>query len=318
MPFKYRYSLEDYYQAMELHKKGYGSLIISKILKYPTRSAIENWINKSRKPYYFSEKRIAACNSKENVERMRAMNKLTQPKASRIAAELIIKRLPESSKILTEDLGYILGVVYGDGHVSVKQRRVMLGVTDKEFAEKFKETIERWSGFKARFLTKIQKPDIYIKSRKLIYLTYIDSKEAAIFLKNFDRNILLDSTTKIKSAFLRGFFDSEGHVSNYPISKSRVIKGFNTNYDLIILVQNLLISLSIYPTIYTTKTCGIKSGDIGKPYYVLSICKKESIINFYSLIGFNINRKQERLIRQVDHINMVGGNKNDTGRKIWE
>src|SRR3989344_4522776 len=158
---------------------------------------------------------------------MRAMNKLTQPKASRIAAELIIKRLPESSKILTEDLGYILGVVYGDGHVSVKQRRVMLGVTDKEFAEKFKETIERWSGFKARFLTKIQKPDIYIKSRKLIYLTYIDSKEAAIFLKNFDRNILLDSTTKIKSAFLRGFFDSEGHVSNYPISKSRVIKGFN-------------------------------------------------------------------------------------------
>src|SRR3989338_9883950 len=105
MPFKYRYSLEDYYQAMELHKKGYGSLRISKILKYPTRSAIEDWINKGRKPYYFSEKRINACNSLANIKRMRFMNKITQPKAVRISALLRTKQLPDKAKNLTPTLG---------------------------------------------------------------------------------------------------------------------------------------------------------------------------------------------------------------------
>ena len=49
MPFKHKYSLGDYNKAMKLHKQGFGSLRISKILGYDTRSAIEDWINKGRK-----------------------------------------------------------------------------------------------------------------------------------------------------------------------------------------------------------------------------------------------------------------------------
>ena len=233
MPFENKYTLEDYNRAIELHKKGYGSLRISKILGYKTRSAIEDWINKGRKPYYFSEKLHNAINSKENVERMRAMNKITQPKASRIAAELNTKRLSESARIISEDLAYILGVCYGDGHISVSQRRVMLGVVDEDFALKFKETIERWSGFKARFFQRVQKPDNYIQNRKIQYVTYIDSKEAADFLYWFNINNLSNFDPKMKSAFLRGFFDSEGSISDITSERRMRLQCYNTNLSII-------------------------------------------------------------------------------------
>ncbi len=254
MPFGNRYSIEEYNKAIELHKKGFGSLRISKILGYKTRSAIEDWINKDRKPYYFSEKRIKACNSKENVERMRAMNKLTQPNAVKISAELRTKRIPESAKILSEDLAYLLGVIYGDGHVSVKQRKVILGVTDKEFAMKFKETIERWSGFKARFFTRQIKLDEYIKSRKIQYVSYIDSIEAARFLKNFDLTTLMNAKTEVKCAFIKGFFDSEGTVLKMnSYTKSLGLSCSNTKLELISLIKRLLESLNIEPRMNITK-----------------------------------------------------------------
>lgn len=298
MPFENKYSLEEYNKAIKLHRQGYGSLRISKILGYKTRSAIEGWINKDRKPYYYSEKRIRACNSKENIERMREMNKVTQPKAMRISAELRTKRLPESAKILNEDLAYILGVAYGDGHISVKQRRVILSVTDKDFALKFKETIERWSGFKARFFTRLIKLDEYIKNRKIQYVSYIDSIKASSFLKNFDLNFLRNSEDKIKSAFVKGFFDSEGTVSK----KQTGLSCSNTNINLIYLIKTLLNSFGIEPKINIAKTRPIRNHPGNRPIYILHIHKMESILKYYNLIGFNIQRKQERLIKQINYI----------------
>ena len=298
MPFGNKYSLEEYNKAIELHRQGYGSLRISKILGYTTRNAIEHWINKDRKPYYFSEKRIQACNSKENIERMRTMNKITQPKAMKISAELRTKKLPENAKILSEDLAYIFGVVYGDGHVSVKQRRVILSVTDKDFALKFKETIERWSEFKARFFTRLIKLDKYIKHRKIQYVSYIDSVEAAIFLKNFDLNLLINAKDKIKCAFIKGFFDSEGTV----LKEKTGLSCSNTNMNLINLIKSLLNSMVIESKINMTKTRPIRNYLGGRPIYILHIHRRESILKYYNLIGFNIQRKQERLIRQADYI----------------
>jgi len=298
MPFENKYSLEDYDKAIELHKKGFGSLRISKILGYDTRSAIEDWINKGRKPYYFSEKRILACSSKENVERMRTMNKVTQPKAVKISAELRTKRLPKDAEVLNEDLAYIFGVIYGDRHVSVKQRRVILSVTDKDFALKFKETIERWSGFKARFFTRLIKLDESIKNRKVQYVSYIDSKEAANFLKDFDLNLLTYAKDEIKCAFVKGFFDSEGTVSK----EKTGLSSSNININLIYLIRNLLNSLEIESKINVARTKPIKNYSGNKLIYVLHIYKMESILKYYFLIGFSIQRKQERLVKQIDYI----------------
>ncbi|MDP4012561.1 MAG: LAGLIDADG family homing endonuclease [Candidatus Nanoarchaeia archaeon] len=285
-----KYTLEQYTKSMELKNKGYGSQRISKLLNLPNRSTVEGWINRGMKPYYFSEKRIRASNSIENVERMRAMNKLTQHKAVQISAELRTKRLPERAKTMSEELAYILGVVYGDGHISTKQRRVMLSATDEDFVLEFKANLEKWSKFEARYTTRKLKLSEGIKSRKLQYLTYIDSKEASSFLKKVDINKLIDFSQNIKCSFLRGLFDSEAHVLD------RGIRFFNTKKELVLLVKKLLESLSVLSTITQSKT------PAGKPYYYLNIYRKDSVLNYNALIGFTIKRKQRRITEQVTSI----------------
>ncbi len=237
---------------MNLKNKGLGSYHIAKILGI-SRNAIEGWINQGRKPYHFSEKRIAAQTSLENIERMRKMNKITQPKACRISAEMRTKRLPESAKKISKELAYILGVCYGDGHISVKQRRIILGVTDQEFAEEFKRVLEKWSGFKARLYERKPRKCAYIKINKKQYVVYIDSKEVSNFLKKFNSSLFKKANKKAKSAFLKGLFDSDGGVR-----KSKFGLYFhNTNYGLILLVKELLESVGINPTSSTSKTTKI-------------------------------------------------------------
>jgi len=289
MPFENKYSLEDYNKAIELHKKGYGSLRISKILGYSTRNAIESWINQERKPYYFSDKRINWCNSKENIQRIRKMNKITQPKACKISAELRRKKLSLKAKKCSKELGYILGTLYGDGHISIAQRRVILSVIDQDFALKFKETLEKWCGFKARYLTRIQKPDKYVKSRKLQYRIYLDSKEVSEFLKYFNLNLIKKASTDVKCTFLRGFFDSEGCATK------KDILCYNTNFKLIKFISDLLNMLQIDHTLREIKTLNNGSIKSYKPCYRIGIYKKGCIYKYYNTVNFSIQRKRERL-----------------------
>ena len=283
-----RYTLEQYNKALELKTEGYGSQRIANILGLKRRDAVEDWINKSRKPYYFSEKRILACNSTENIERLRELNKITQPKACRISAGLRIKRLPKNAKELSEELAYILGVAYCDGHISTKQRRIILSATDKEFVLKFKDKLEKWSKFKTRFYSRtLKKPD-YIKARKLQYVSYIDSKEASIFLKDFDLNKISNSNNSIKCAFLKGCFDSEGCVD-----KNGRIIFYNTNLKLINLVYCLLKSINIISII----SSGMLKNQYSKAknIYSLTINNINNKSLYFHNIGFSIKRKQERL-----------------------
>ncbi len=302
MPFNNKYTLLDYSEAIKLHGLGFGSQRIAKILGYNTRSAIEDWINKGRKPYYFSEKRINACNSINNIKRMRKMNKITQPKAVKISAELRTKRLSESAKILSKELAYILGVVYGDGHVSVKQRKVILSATDKDFVLNFKDNLERWSGFKTRFFSRIQKPDNYIKNRKIQWRCYIDSIEASKFLKEFDLNEFVKANSEIKSSFLKGFFDSEGGAYT-----KRQVSAFNTNYNLVEFVRSLLFSLGIETKLYKYN---FNSAISKKPCYRINIYRKQSILLYWRIIGFSIKRKQDKLVNIINS-NPISIVKND-------
>ena len=79
-----KYTLEQYNKAIELSAQGYGSQRISKLLGIKIRGAVEDWINKGRKPYYFSEKRILACNSISIVRKQRRLEKQVAYIASRM------------------------------------------------------------------------------------------------------------------------------------------------------------------------------------------------------------------------------------------
>jgi intein/homing endonuclease len=180
------------------------------------------------------------------------------------AAELKTKKLTQESKNLSTELAYVLGVAKGDGCISTAQRRIILSATDKDFVAAFKIALENWSKFNARFYSRdIKKPD-YIKTRKTQWVSYIDSKEAANFLANFDTKIMSEAPKGIRCAFLKGLFDSEGSVS-----KDSVIF-YNSNKCLIKLVYNLLMELGIEPRInyYRAKSLSGKEISIFKSVHI--------------------------------------------------
>jgi intein-encoded DNA endonuclease-like protein len=231
--------------------------------------------------------------SLENIARLRDISKISQPVAVHKSAELRTKRLPSKAKNLAADLAYILGVIKGDGCVSVAQRRVILSATDKDFVSEFKRALENWSEFSARFYSRDIKKPVYIKNRKTQWVSYIDSKDAAEFLADFDVHKIQTSSAEIKCAFLKGLFDSEGSVS-----KDSVIF-YNSNFRIIELVYNLLTDLGIEPKINHYKAKSLSGKEIS--YSRVCIYKKDSLRKFANLVGFSIVRKADKLRALVEN-----------------
>jgi hypothetical protein len=216
------------------------------------------------------------------------LNKITQPKAVKISAELRTKKLPQNSYALSKELAYIIGVLRGDGHVSINNRRVILSATDKDFVLNFKYNLEKWSGFNARFYTRNIKTDDKVTRRKLQYVSYIDSVEASKFLDKFGLNLIQKSPNEIKINFIKGFFDSEGLVS-----KSILI--YNSNKNILIFASNLIKSLNIDNSVKSYKINNNLTNKI-MDYHILRILDKKS---FSRLIGSSIKRKRDRLAKFI-------------------
>jgi len=201
--------------------------------------------------------------------------------------ELKREKLRELSNRISSDFSYALGVVLGDGYITFPKKGggyIGLNVKDKDFAEDFKNSLDKWSGKKCRLY--------FYEDCWRVYLHLV---VAAKFLKNFDVNKLFFMSEEIKCAFLRGLFDSEGSVN---IQQKRICF-YNSNTDLINLAKILLDSLGInYIKIYK------REGEIHtiegreylvKPVYSLVIRRRKNLELFYKKIRFSIKRKQSKL-----------------------
>ena len=210
---------------------------------------------------------------------------------------IIIRRnhIPKDLEI-NEDLAYIFGVLAGDGFMDYSNKRrnynIGLSATDKEFVDYFRVVIIRY--FNINSSSEFQKSK-HIKWNDK-YITRLCSKEACDFINQFGDfknynwkvpKIIKDSSTSIKCAFVKGFFDSEGEIDK------KIGRVGASSMNLIGLkdVGNLLFSLGIRYTI-------IKKKD-NRPNthqkYVLRIHDKKSLELFNKYIGFTIRRKQEVL-----------------------
>jgi len=97
-----------------------------------------------------------------------------------------------------------------------------------------------------------------------------------------------------KIGYLRGFFDGEGTVTGLKEGSykgSRRVGICNTDYDVIILCQKLLLELGIRTKLYKRKI--IKSK--WKQAWDLNIFEKENIEKYAKKIGFAITSKQIKL-----------------------
>ncbi len=191
---------------------------------------------------------------------------------------------------LSPELGYILGVVKGDGCIVVKKTKgwVSLEVKDRDFAEMFHNQLEEWSGLNF---------SLYFNKKKKLYTTMLYSLRAARFMKAFDIEKLIGANGIVKANFLRGMFDSEGNVSGSnlktPRTATRFIAVFNNDKKLILLVKTLLESLGIrVQNIDKRIGTGFKDTTIN---FRLRIGGFENLKLFKEKIGFSIERKNKKL-----------------------
>lgn len=195
--------------------------------------------------------------------------------------------------VLNGDLAYILGVLAGDGYMDYDDKRrnyhIGLSATDKEFVEKFKESLFNFF--------KMKSSNEFRKSRKENWrdqhITRLCSKEACDFINSIGKfkkdnwevpELIKSSNRDVQCAFIKGFFDSEGEIDKQigrVGATSMNLKGLNE-------IQRLLGNLGIRSTIIKKKDNRINAHQ----KYVLRIHDKNSIGLFSELIDFTIDRKQ--------------------------
>ena len=201
----------------------------------------------------------------------------------------------------SEDLAYIIGVLCGDGSVWEKgrihkgYRRVViyLEAKDREFVEEFAIRIGR--------VLNRPPPRVKVKSTGYYYVevesrTLYELMKRPIDIEKIRR--FVEHCEKCMAMFLRGFFDSEGCVS-----EDGYVTVANSNYELMLYVQELLKRFGIEtrgPRPTTKQGTPFYNPLRGKVYehkkdvYVLYVRKRNNY-EFYKYIGFTIRRKQERL-----------------------
>jgi intein-encoded DNA endonuclease-like protein len=204
----------------------------------------------------------------------------------------------------SEDLAYVIGAVCGDGYVKIERRGrkgyrqaiIHLRAKDKEFVEEFAIRI-------GRVLNRPPPKLKILRSTGRYYYTQVKSKTLYELLKKpVDLERLrkyIEHCNKCSAAFLRGFFDSEGSITEVGS-----IYLANTDYRLLKYVQSLLRRFEIVTTMYLAHQRGSITHSNGKQYirrhdlYYIYV-KRSCNMGFYKYIGFTIKRKQERLVNHL-------------------
>jgi intein-encoded DNA endonuclease-like protein len=147
-------------------------------------------------------------------------------------------------------LGYVVGVVMGDGTISPlvikghRYNRVRLSVRDREFAEAFYQALTLL-GFKARLFNG---GNTWIGRERFEACAYTnDFCEWISKLKLKDIKRLATKSKGFAKGFIEGFFDSEGTICllkpRKPNHKFRelYIGMYNTNKKLLEAIQKILL-----------------------------------------------------------------------------
>ncbi len=146
---------------------------------------------------------------------------------------------------------YVLGVLYGDAGVykDGAHRRVILGVTDRVFAQSFSDALKKM-GLNPH-ISEYAPPN---SNRQKIYFVRACSIIFYEWFKSVTLNEVEQIVSKSKRAtmdFVRGFYESEGSYSP-PTSRCNYsqCRMCNTNLKLLSLVKRLVSRLGFKSKIY--------------------------------------------------------------------
>ncbi len=305
---------EEYNRVMELRKSRLSSYKISKITNIPIET-IDYWFYRNAKTMEIRKRKWTKEKVIEELKRVIGEIRYT-PTCSELwkklnrcdlllacqqyfgnynnalkASDLPINEVfeyefPESSRELTPQLGYIIGVILGDGWVT--KYKIGLEVSDKNFANFFAEQLEIWSKIKPS--SRIRKPRDNMINGRIIkaencvnhYIVELSGINFCKFIKERIEKLdwILKEDKEFQITVLKGLFDSEGDVCWSNRNRGRTLTISNTNIKLLYFIRNLCENLGL-------KTC------VGKKY--VAIYQGVYIKNF--LILFNLLLKEINLLK---------------------
>ncbi|MFH1592847.1 MAG: LAGLIDADG family homing endonuclease [Candidatus Woesearchaeota archaeon] len=261
------HTLEEYEEVMRLRKLGLGPTNIFSILSKQglniSYGALYDWIHTTKRPFQ----------------------------------DKVLSKISKQSKFLTEEKAYILGVLCGDGYTRVDKLGhflVGLDVCDEDFGDEFRKCLKKVYGLVPSKKKRITKSTNYSKNPKPRYVINLTSKLVVNDLLKYSKSFktfewevpeeILKSETKIKSAFLRGLFDSEGAAS-LKIPYGVYLSVCSGNIDPLLKIKEILkkdfdidLSVGYDRSVIKLKSAGYKN-----------------VKTFYDKINFTIKRKQEKL-----------------------
>jgi hypothetical protein len=191
-----------------------------------------------------------------------------------------------------------LGVLCGDGYIRIQKSGrgylVGLDVCDEDFADKFNECL--YSTYKLKPSKKLYqpKPTNYCSNPQPRCSISLTSKLVILDLIRYDffktktwiipKEISYSNDLRIKSAFLRGLFDSEGTI-RLRRNGWAYLQFCSGNNDSLLDVKNMLLND------FDIKMKMRHNGSV----MILYCQTYNDINNYYEKIGFTIKRKQEKL-----------------------
>ncbi len=227
--------------------------------------------------------------------------------------EVIIKQIPISSKELTPEKSYIIGVLCGDGWISTNYR-IGLSVCDKEFADYFQYCIEKVYAVKCSRSIRTRKKNNFTKNPKTQYIVSLCSKLVVKDLQKYSKSFKtfkwavpeqIKNSKEITAEFIKGFADSEAHV--------RFRKGHS---EINLCSGNLLALKQLKNLLENTFQIYSYLGDNGQGVPVIVITRYVCLNRFYNKIGLIVKRKQIALKNALSSYKRKGIRRYSTEFKI--
>jgi intein-encoded DNA endonuclease-like protein len=208
-------------------------------------------------------------------------------------------------KKLTKERAYILGVMCGDGCVfsgdahkkqwTYKNYIVHLSVKDKDFIDEFIKCVKSVYGitpslyFRNRNNKNKKWSNIWVAkiTRKLIYE---DLNSYSFGCKSWcvPKEIVNCKKKDVVGHFLRGFYDSEGSVTQGP--RSFTLSICSINKKALVQVKKLINGFGISTSRIYNNRPGL---------FNIAICGNKNLEIFLKKIGFSIKRKQDKIKKRL-------------------
>lgn len=194
---------------------------------------------------------------------------------------------------LNKALFYILGVLKGDGFISVTtvnnctQYKIGLSVCDKSFVEEFVNALrEIGLSHSGRIFGYSQ-----AANRSKVYKTHAECKIFVDWYKKVDLSWIKNNTTKPehKISFIKGIYESEGSLLNN--NGYRCIEIVNTNHSLMQLTKQFMEDFC-HPTLRAAKRKKTKNRRNHKTVYKIGLYRDKQVKRMIELMEPCIERKR--------------------------